>query len=90
MKHYIVEQCLNILKRDDIQIHLRLILNPVVEYILTELRPYIYTIAGLLFLLFLMNLSVFIVFMLWMRNKYMSTRAPAEKDTGARQKLKSD
>jgi hypothetical protein len=69
MKETIVRQCLDILKRDDIKHHLRLLFTPVIELIVIELNPYIYIGLALFFLIFILLLAILSLLILLLRNK---------------------
>lgn len=69
MKESIVQQCLDILKREDIKNQFKQLLKPVIDFILYEIRPYIYIIVILVFLMFIMILAILIVLVLLIRNK---------------------
>jgi len=74
MKDSLVQQCLDILKREDIKHELRTLLSPVINLILYELNPYIYTIISLVFLLFLMILAILILLIFILRNKNLTLK----------------
>jgi hypothetical protein len=69
MKEPFIQQCLNLLKREDIKYQLRTLFSPIMEVILMELSPYIYTIITLVFIIFIMILAILILFILILRNK---------------------
>ena len=69
MKDSIVQQCLDILKRDDIKNEFKMLLKPVIDFILYEINPYIYMTMGLVFLIFVMILAILILLILMIRNK---------------------
>ena len=69
MKDSIVQQCLDILKRDDIKNEFKMLLKPVIDFILYEINPYIYIIMALVFLIFIMILAILILLILLIRNK---------------------
>ena len=69
MKESIVQQCLDILKRDDIKNEFKKLLKPVIDFILYEINPYIYIIMSLVFLIFVMILAILIMLILIIRNK---------------------
>ena len=69
MKDSVVQQCLDILKRDDIKNEIKVLFNPVIELILYEINPYIYSIISFIFLIFIMNLAILIILIFSMRNK---------------------
>ena len=50
------KQCLDMLQRDDIKTDLKLLMSPIMETLLFELRPYIYIV-----LLILVTLSILAV-----------------------------
>ena len=65
----VVQQCLDILKRDDIKHEMRSLLTPIINLIIHELNPYIYIIISLILLLFLMILAILILLIFILRNK---------------------
>lgn len=69
MKDSFVQQCLNILKRDDIKNEFKMLLKPVIDFILYEINPYIYIIMSLVFLIFIMILAILIILILLICNK---------------------
>jgi len=69
MKDSLIQQCLTLLKREDIKYQLRTLFSPIMEVILMELSPYIYTIITLVFIIFIMILAILILFILILRNK---------------------
>jgi hypothetical protein len=69
MKDTLVQQCLDILKRDDIKNEFKMLLKPVIDFILYEINPYIYITVSLVFLIFVMILAILIILILLLRNK---------------------
>jgi hypothetical protein len=69
MKDSIVQQCLEILKRDDIKNEIKLLCKPFIDFILYEINPYIYLTVSLIFMIFIMNLATLILFIIFLRNK---------------------
>ena len=69
MKDSLVQQCLDILKRDDIKNELNLLSSSVIGFILYEIKPYVY--MGILFIIsmFIMNLAILIMISLLLCNK---------------------
>jgi hypothetical protein len=65
----LVQQCLDILKREDIKNEFKLLLKPVIDFILYEINPYIYIIVALVFMIFVMILAMLIILILLLRNK---------------------
>jgi hypothetical protein len=69
MKDSLLKQCLDVLKREDVKTELKLLLNPFIEFILFEMRPYTYVTILLLTLIFIMVLANLALFVWFMRNK---------------------
>ena len=69
MKDSFVQQCLDILKREDIKNEFKMLLKPVIDFILYEINPYIYIIMSLVFLIFVMILAILIMLILIIRNR---------------------
>jgi hypothetical protein len=71
MKETIVQQCLDILKRDDVKKEFKLMLKPVIDFILYEINPYIYITVILVFMIFIMILSILLILIFILRNKLL-------------------
>ena len=71
MKESLVQQCLDILKREDIKNELKMLLKPLIDFIMYEINPYIYLIIGLVLILFVMILTILIILILLLRNKQL-------------------
>jgi hypothetical protein len=69
MKDSLVQQCLDILKQDDIKNEFKMLLKPVIDFILYEINPYIYITLALVFLIFIMILAILVILILILRNK---------------------
>lgn len=74
MKDSLVNQFLDILKRDDIKNEFKMLLKPVIDFILYEINPYIYITVSLVFLIFIMILAILIILVILMRNKQLITK----------------
>ena len=61
------KQCLEILQRDDVKTELKLLLNPIMEYVLFEMRPYAYVILLILFLIVIISIVNFIMLIYYFR-----------------------
>lgn len=72
MRDSFVQQCLDLLKREDIKQECKKLLKPVIDFILYEINPYIYIIVSLVFLIFIMILVILILLILMVRNKQPS------------------
>ena len=69
MKETIVQQCLDILKRDDVKNEFKTLLKPVIDFILYEINPYIYITVSLVFMIFIMILAILLILLYILRNK---------------------
>jgi hypothetical protein len=65
----LVQQCLDILKRDDIKNEFKMLLKPVIDFILYEINPYIYITITLVFFIFIMILAILIILVALLYNK---------------------
>ena len=74
MKDSLVQQCLDILKRDDIKTEFKMLLKPVIDFILYEINPYIYITVALVFLIFVMILAILIILIMLLRNKLIISK----------------
>ena len=74
MKDSIVQQCLDILKREDIKNEFKMLLKPIIDFILYEINPYIYITVFLVFLIFIMILAILVILIILLRNKQIITK----------------
>jgi hypothetical protein len=74
MKDSLLKQCLDVFKREDVKTDMKLLLNPIIEFILFEIRPYTYVTILLLFMIFVMVLANLALFIWFMRNKRFFTQ----------------
>jgi hypothetical protein len=74
MKDSLVQQCLDILKREDIKNEFKMLLKPIIDFILYEINPYIYITVTLVFMIFIMILAILIILILLLRNKQFITK----------------
>ena len=67
MKDSFAQQCLDILKREDIKNELLILSKPIFNFI----NPYIYLVLTIVFLIFIMVLAILIILILLLRNKQL-------------------
>lgn len=67
----LVQQCLDILQKDEIKNEVKMFLKPIIDIILSELSPYIYLIIGTVFVFFSFILMIFILLLLLVKEKYL-------------------
>jgi len=63
MKEAIIDQCLQILKREDVKTELKHLMTPLIDLILSEIYPYIYLSLIFVIISFLLHLGIFILLM---------------------------
>jgi hypothetical protein len=61
MKDAIIDQCLQILKREDVKNELKHLMTPLIDLILSEIYPYIYLSLIFVIISFLLHLGIFIL-----------------------------
>ena len=69
MKDAIVEQCLDVLKREDIKSEVASFCSPLIDLVLVRLNPYIYTIVTLVCLMFILILANLLILLFILRNR---------------------
>ena len=69
MKESLVQQCLDILKRDDIKHELNILSSSVIDFILYEIKPYVYVAILFILSMFIMNLAMLIMISVLVCNK---------------------
>ena len=74
MKDSLVQQCLDILKREDIKNEFKMLFKPVIDFIMYEINPYIYISVALVFLIFVMNLAILVILIMLLRDKPKITK----------------
>ena len=66
---YNEEQCIDILKRDDIKQEMKVLSKPIIEFILYEINPYIYITFTFVISIFIMNFAILILLFYLYMNK---------------------
>jgi hypothetical protein len=69
MKDSLVQQCLDILKRDDIKRELNILSSSVIDFILYEIKPYVYIAILFIVSMFIMNLAILVMISILVSNK---------------------
>jgi hypothetical protein len=75
MKDSLVQQCLDVLKREDIKNECKVLFKPILEFVLYEINPYIYITVTLVFLIFIMILAILIILIFLLRNKQIVNKS---------------
>ena len=66
MREKFLDQCLNMLKREDVKSEIKLLMSPLIEVMMSNIYPYIYLSLVFVIISFLLHLGIFI---LLLRNK---------------------
>jgi hypothetical protein len=69
MKDSLIQQCLDVLKREDIKNECKGLFKPILEFVLYEINPYIYIFFSVVFLIFIMILAILVILIFLIRNK---------------------
>ena len=71
IKETIVNECLNVLNREDVKKELKNIMRPLIDMLIKDMYPYIFLSIIFVFISFLLILGIFI---LLLRNKMLTSR----------------
>ena len=69
IKNTIIQECIDVLKRDDVKTEFKILFQPLMDFVLNQISPYIYLTILLVFLIFIMILAILILLILVLRNK---------------------
>ena len=71
MKDYVVRECINILRREDVKDEVKLFIKPLLSMLMEQIYPYVYLCLFLVIISFLLVLGTFV---LLIKNKTISFR----------------
>jgi hypothetical protein len=74
MKDSLVQQCLDVLKRDDVKTEFKILFQPLMDFVLNQISPYIYLTILLVFLIFIMILAILVILIFILRNKQIISK----------------
>ena len=63
IKSAIIQECIGILKREDVKAEFKTFLTPVIDIILAQINPYLYLCMMFVIISFLLHLGIFILLM---------------------------
>jgi len=66
IKNTIIQECIDVLKRDDVKNEFKTFITPVIDIILAQINPYLYLCMMFVIISFLLHLGIFF---LLLRNK---------------------
>ena len=72
LKEAIVQECLIVLKRNDVKDELKKLFSPIIDLIIIQIYPYLYLCLMFVLISFLLHLGIFI---LLLRNKSFFSKA---------------
>lgn len=71
IKNTLIQECINVLKREDVKHEFKTFLEPVINIILAQINPYLYLCMMFVIISFLLHLGIFL---LLLRNKSFNFR----------------
>ena len=74
MKDTLVQQFLDILKREDIKNELNLLSSSVIDYIFYEIQPYVFLAILFIIIMFVMNFVMILMLYFLLRNKQSAAK----------------
>ena len=72
LKEAIVQECLIVLKRNDVKDELKKLFSPIIDLIIIQIYPYLYLCLMFVLISFLLHLGIFI---LLLRNKFFFSKS---------------
>jgi hypothetical protein len=66
IKNTIIQECIGVLKREDVKTEFKTFISPVIDVILAQINPYLYLCMMFVIISFLLHLGIFV---LLLRNK---------------------
>jgi len=66
LKTTLIQECIDVLKRDDVKTEFKTFMTPIIDIILIQINPYLYLCMMFVIISFLLHLGIFI---LLLRNK---------------------
>jgi len=69
MSESFIQQCVNILKKEEVRNEMKLLIKPIIHFIFYETYPYLYIVILFVIILFLMILAILVLLILLFKNK---------------------
>jgi hypothetical protein len=69
MNDDIIQYCLTFIENDEIKKNFKIISKPIINFILSEISPYLYFTLILMFIIFIINLAILIILLVILQNK---------------------
>jgi hypothetical protein len=66
IKNNLIQECIDVLKRDDVKHEFKTFMTPIIDIILIQINPYLYLCMMFVIISFLLHLGIFV---LLLRNK---------------------
>lgn len=66
IKNALIQECMDVLKREDVKKEFKTFITPIIDIILVEINPYLYLCMMFVIISFLLHLGIFV---LLLRNK---------------------
>jgi hypothetical protein len=61
MKESLVQQCLNLLKKEEIRNELKLVSSSLIDFVFYDIKPYIYVVIIFIITIVIVNLGILII-----------------------------
>jgi len=71
LKNALIQECIGVLKREDVKTEFKAFISPVIDVILAQINPYLYLCMMFVIISFLLHLGIFI---LLLRNKSFNSK----------------
>lgn len=65
----IIQECIDLLKRDDLKYQLKLFLEPIITMVFNVLNPYIYVLLGVTIIIMLLLITILVIVITMLRDK---------------------
>jgi hypothetical protein len=70
-KNAIIQECIDVLKREDVKAEFKTFISPIIDIILVQINPYLYLCMMFVIISFLLHLGIFV---LLLRNKSLNLK----------------
>ncbi len=72
IKNTLVQECITVLKREDVKNEFKTFMTPIIDILLVQINPYLYLCMMFVIISFLLHLGIFV---LLLRNKSLNFKA---------------
>lgn len=65
----IIQECIDLLSREDLKYQLKLFLEPIITMVFNVLNPYIYVLLGITIIMILLLIAILVIVIIIMRDR---------------------